>query len=595
MKKLLPSAFLFFLSVITIAQPCSDLFISEYVEGGSNNKAIEIFNPTATGVDLTGYKIQLYTNGSATATSTLNLAGTVAAGDVYVVVNSQASAAIKATRDTTSSGVTAFNGNDAVALLNGTTIIDLIGQTGTNPGTEWTVGNGSTLNHTLVRMISIQEGSDDWAINSQQWDVLPQDSIQLGAHTMTSCGVPADTTVRFMPVSATVAEAAGTYTITLVLNQAATADKTVDIEVRVGDVADIGNFTTTSVTISANSTSASYSLTVTNDTIAEGSEELQFVLRNPSAGLLLAADSVFGLTILDDDSIAPPSPFYSIATVTAVDSVGVADSIGVQCRVSGVVYGINLRNTGFQFTIQDGTGGIGVFSSSNTFGYTVEEGDSIVVSGVVEQFNGYTQMESLDTIYEVGSGILLQPTNTTVLDESTESELVRINNLTLVNPSQWDNSNLNGFTVDVTNGTQTFELRIEEQVDLFNQNAPTSSFDVIGLGSQFDNSSPYTSGYQILPRYSADLLLRTAVNEISGNIFQIFPNPNEGIFTLNVQVVQEQRICSLIDFTGKVVFKAAVAANETTLNIDASHLPAGIYAVEILSKTAVERSKLSIR
>ena len=44
----------------------SDLFISEYVEGSSNNKAIEIFNGTGAPVDLAagGYQVQLYFNGS---------------------------------------------------------------------------------------------------------------------------------------------------------------------------------------------------------------------------------------------------------------------------------------------------------------------------------------------------------------------------------------------------------------------------------------------------------------------------------------------------------------------------------------------------
>lgn len=594
MKKLFSSALFALVSAIACAQPCSDLFISEYVEGSSNNKAIEIYNPTAAAINLTGYKLQLYANGSVTPTSILNLAGTVAAGDVYVVVNSQANAAIKATRDT-SSGVTNFNGDDAFALLNGTTIIDVIGEIGSDPGTEWTVDTGSTLNQTLVRKATVQEGSTVWATGATQWDVLPLDSFQLGSHSMTACAAPADTIARFSPVSASVAETAGTYNITLSLNQMALTDKTVDIALQSGDAADIGNFTTATVTISANSTSASFSLTITNDTTAEGAEQFSFVLTNPSAGLLLDEDSVFTLTILDDDSIAPPAPLYPIATVTTVDTAGVADSLGVACRVAGVVYGINLRNTGLQFTIHDGTGGMGVFSSTNNFGYTVAEGDSIVVSGVVGQFAGFTQMESLDTLYESGAGALQQPTVTTVLNEANESELVRINHVWLANASQWNNSNPSGFTVDITDGTNTYAMRIEEQVDLFNEPAPVSSFDVIGLVSQFDNSSPYTSGYQILPRSSDDLIVHTAVNEIPGNNFQIFPNPSEGMFTLKLQAAQEQRTFTLTDFTGKIVFTTGISANETALNIDVSHLPSGIYAVEILAKTSVERGKVSIR
>ena len=60
---------LLLLSLITInlsAQDCSDLFISEYVEGPGNNNAIEIYNPTSNDVNLDGYTINRYGNGSQT-------------------------------------------------------------------------------------------------------------------------------------------------------------------------------------------------------------------------------------------------------------------------------------------------------------------------------------------------------------------------------------------------------------------------------------------------------------------------------------------------------------------------------------------------
>ena len=47
-----------------VAQDCSDLFISEYAEGNSQNKAIEIYNPTSQAIDLNGYRIERYSNGS---------------------------------------------------------------------------------------------------------------------------------------------------------------------------------------------------------------------------------------------------------------------------------------------------------------------------------------------------------------------------------------------------------------------------------------------------------------------------------------------------------------------------------------------------
>ena len=53
----------------------TDLFLSEYIEGTSNNKALEIFNGTGSPVNLTdgGYQARMYFNGSQTAGLTINL------------------------------------------------------------------------------------------------------------------------------------------------------------------------------------------------------------------------------------------------------------------------------------------------------------------------------------------------------------------------------------------------------------------------------------------------------------------------------------------------------------------------------------------
>ena len=68
----------------------SDLFFSEYIEGSSNNKALEIFNGTGASIDLAaqGYNVQMYFNGNPLSALTVNLTGTVAAGDVFVLAQS---------------------------------------------------------------------------------------------------------------------------------------------------------------------------------------------------------------------------------------------------------------------------------------------------------------------------------------------------------------------------------------------------------------------------------------------------------------------------------------------------------------------------
>ena len=146
------------------AAASGDLFISEYVEGSSNNKAIEVYNPGTTTVDLAaaGYKLQQYSNGSATVSLTINLAGTVAPGDVFVFSHALANAAILAQADQ-SANLGLFNGNDAVALVKGTEIVDVIGQIGVDPGSQWGTGLASTMDNTLRRNASIVQGDTNGA------------------------------------------------------------------------------------------------------------------------------------------------------------------------------------------------------------------------------------------------------------------------------------------------------------------------------------------------------------------------------------------------------------------------------------------------
>ncbi|MBG1258245.1 lamin tail domain-containing protein [Nostoc commune] len=115
------------------------LFFSEYIEGSSNNKALEIYNSTGSAIDLTAgnYVVQFYFNGSSSPT-TFSLTGTVAAGDVFVLASSNANSTILAQADQTSAAAF-YNGDDAIVLRQGGasgTILDSIGQIGVDPGTR---------------------------------------------------------------------------------------------------------------------------------------------------------------------------------------------------------------------------------------------------------------------------------------------------------------------------------------------------------------------------------------------------------------------------------------------------------------------------
>ncbi|NNC94869.1 MAG: T9SS type A sorting domain-containing protein, partial [Chitinophagales bacterium] len=166
--------------------PCQNLFFSEYIEGSSSNKAVEVYNPTDITIDLSEYKIRRYNNGG-TNPSTFGLSGMLAPGDVYVMGNSSADTAILNESDTTGGTVTFFNGNDALELYHFNDVIDLIGVVGQD--SFWVVDTGTTGEHTLVRRQEVNSGNLDWTNSAaNEWTAYDQNTFSfLGSHTSDGC------------------------------------------------------------------------------------------------------------------------------------------------------------------------------------------------------------------------------------------------------------------------------------------------------------------------------------------------------------------------------------------------------------------------
>ena len=159
---------------------CDDIFISEYVEGWSNNKAIELYNPTDAAIDLSDYRLERYSNGATTAQDNqkVDLSGTLNANSVVVVVldkqdpdgvdyeapvwDELAEAAdLWVCPVYEENNTMYFNGNDAMVLrkISTNSPIDIFGKIGEDPGeTGWA---DMTQNHTLVRKESVTQGDTD--------------------------------------------------------------------------------------------------------------------------------------------------------------------------------------------------------------------------------------------------------------------------------------------------------------------------------------------------------------------------------------------------------------------------------------------------
>jgi len=177
---------LFGAAVGVVAAP-TDLFISEYVEGSSNSKAIELFNGTPVAVDLAaeGYQLKMYFNGSTSAGLTINLSGVVAPGRTHVIAQASAAPELLALAQQTNSSAW-FNGDDAIELVKSGATIDAIGQKGVDPGTEWGSGLTSTADNTLRRKAGVITGdtnSEDAFDPALEWDGFAvNDFSGLGTH-----------------------------------------------------------------------------------------------------------------------------------------------------------------------------------------------------------------------------------------------------------------------------------------------------------------------------------------------------------------------------------------------------------------------------
>ena len=194
---------------------CTELFFSEVVEGAGNNKAFEIYNPTQSPVNLSNYRIVRYSNGSTVGTDSLTLTGTLAALDVWVVVNGQTTTTPSSPAcDTVLQGMADQlggvypdpcyqNGDDAVLLvrISPYAIVDIFGKIGEDPGQSWsdvfpyTDAQGAwwTKDHSLQRKAAVTGGvtTNPSAFNvTAEYDSLPQDNwTNLGIHTCNCANV----------------------------------------------------------------------------------------------------------------------------------------------------------------------------------------------------------------------------------------------------------------------------------------------------------------------------------------------------------------------------------------------------------------------
>ncbi len=167
-----------------------ELFISEYLEGSGNNKAIELANFTGNTIALSAYNIQRDTNGGGSWSGAVALSGSLPTGQVYVIARGNANAAILAQADLlVGTGVAMdYNGDDPIGLFKNNTLIDIVGNFG-NPAVFG-------ANVTLVRKATVTGPNTTFNLTTE-WDSFGIDyTADLGSHTFGATAGIADTTLQ---------------------------------------------------------------------------------------------------------------------------------------------------------------------------------------------------------------------------------------------------------------------------------------------------------------------------------------------------------------------------------------------------------------
>ena len=253
--------------------------------------------------------------------------------------------------------------------------------------------------------------------------------------------------------------------------------------------------------------------------------------------------SIYRYIIPQDGQIENPVtniPTYRIKQIRKTNAIGIADSLGVYCRLVGVVNSQNFKPEGLDLAINDGDYGIQVFKKTGNANYNANLGDKIAAIGRLRQVNGLLRIET-DSIRLIANNQQLSTIReVNVLSDSLEYFPIRLKKLKLINQNQWTpNQGYIGFEADATDGNSVSKVFISNITNAYGVETPTGEFEVSGLGGQFKINSPFTSGFQIIPRNNSEItfskIKKLVRDSLAINTLERIPVKAFGVFRSNNQ------------------------------------------------------------
>ncbi|MDR3668408.1 MAG: phospholipase D-like domain-containing protein [Ignavibacteriaceae bacterium] len=295
---------------------------------------------------------------------------------------------------------------------------------------------------------------------------------------------------------------------------------------------------------------------------------------------------------------------FNLYAQTTIDSVRINDSTGVPRNVNKVVTVTGVVTSTTQFgasgpvSLQDSTAGIAVYGSS--FSSKVLLGDSVRVSGTLTNYDGLAEMNyATGNSYSILSrGHTLVPKVVTISDilsqqwngiENLESVLIQLNNVTISNTGNFASGG--AYTISDSTGSFTSGLYINKYVtSIIGTTIPTQQVSLIGVLSQHTYNAPFSTGYQLQPRFIQDIISPDLSPLIINSVFAVEIDPN----SLSICFHTLRKGISQVKYglTSNLEMDSVIVNEDTTFHkVKISGLTAGtLYYFKVVSDNSYGRS-----
>lgn len=600
----------------------SELLISEYIEGSSFNKAIEVANFTGTSVNLSSYEIRKQTNGAGSWSSGLTLSGSLADGDVYVIANSSASATILALADFSGgNSELTFNGNDAIGLFKDGVLIDAVGVFNSTA----TFGQ----NVTLVRNADVTAPNASYT--TSEWTSYASDTFDyIGSHTMNGGGGPANQAPVVAITSPAVGSSFSTGDPVSVTADASDTDGTITSVEFFVNGSSIGTDTNSPFSASFSIAEGASSITVVatdNDGASTTSTAINVSATTPNQAPTVAISSPSnGATFTDGDAVSiSASASDADGNIASVEFFVNGSSIGVDTSApyeSSFTIGVGAFTISATATDNDGA-----TTNSTTVGITGEEatapGSTLISFDDFESGWGTFRDGGSDCYrYTGGTYAFGGSAAGGIQDNSGASSSFYTNNgfdatgfdqlevefyfyprsmengedfwLRFYDGSAWntvetwargtDFSNNNFYVTTVTIDASQYNFSSDAKLRF--QCDASGNGDDVYIDEVTVTGIVNGSGARQTNRETITEFVKAGIDEGSGveANFAMFPNPTTDF--VNIQVISEERepiVISVVDLQGKVLstqrFESVVGINELSVNL--TELEVGMYLIKV--------------